>query len=180
MSLDTYVVEKVLHLGFPKLSFKDANGNVLFYANGSFLSSTLKDPQGAVLGSISQKLIALAPTYDLHEGDTKSRVIGSVKKALFAMPTQMKIDIQDTSGNTVATANGNFLGMEFNMTDRNGATVAKVTRKLDGGVLSKISGLVMGAYVMKIMGKSVPTQTLVEFLVALELISASGSKSSSR
>ncbi len=193
LSLTTYVVQRTFKSGLNAsltLSFTDEDGNPVLKSQGRALvtQQTLETMDGKVLATITHQNIAATPEYDIRRTGPKDAIIGVVKVPLQLVggfATLKAIEIKDASGNIVATASGNFLDMEFDIVDSDGNPVAKVTRKMAGGssgVLGRLAALAMGAYtnpyVLQVTGKGVDTQTLLEFLVALELLLMKGQGSS--
>jgi uncharacterized protein YxjI len=179
-SLDRYVVQRQFRLGGLRLIFTDANGNQILKSEGKALvtNQPLQTMDGKVISTITHKIIAATPEYDIHAGGAKDDVTGIVKVPLQLVggfDTLNEVDIKDASGNVIATASGNFMHMEFDIKGNSGQVVAKVTRKLDAsGILGKLGQLGSNAYMMQITGSGVPVQTLLEFLIVLELLLAKG------
>ncbi|MDE1860481.1 MAG: hypothetical protein KGH72_02070 [Candidatus Micrarchaeota archaeon] len=178
-SLKAYVVQRKMGLGI-KLTFTGPDGQQVLKSEGSMLitSQPLQTMDGKTISTITHKIIAATPEYDIHEGGPKDEITGVVKvpyQLMTGFDTLREIDIKDASGNAIAKASGNFMHMEFDISDREGKAVAKVTRKLDAaGFLGKLTQLETGQYLMQITGDSVPTKTLIEFLIVLELLLAKG------
>ncbi len=184
LSLSVYIVQRVFKSGINAsltLSFTDENGNQVLKSAGKVLvtQQTLETMDGRLLSTITHQNIAASPEYDIHRGGPKDQIAGIVKvpiQLVSGIATLKEVDIKDANGSVIAVANGNFLNMELDIRDSNGNAVAKVTRKIEtgGGIFKTISSLALNAvsnpYVLSITGNSVPTQTLLEFLVVLELL----------
>ncbi len=168
------------------LDFMDGDGNQVLKSEGrmAVTQQPIQSMDGAVLATITHKLLAMTPEYDIHEGGKDGKVISVLK-----VPMQLfsgvgvlgDVDIKDEGGNIIAKANGNFLGMEFEIRDAQGASVASVTRNLGSspGLLSKLASFASNSYVMTVKdSKSVPTLVLLGFLVVLELLISKGQASS--
>lgn len=179
LSLSTYVVQRQFKFGGLTLQFMDSEGNQVLKSQGKMIvtQQPLQTMDGSVISTITHKIVALSPEYDIHAGDAKGEVTGIVKEPMQLMSGfgNVKIDIKDGSGKVLATASGNFMDMEIDIVDDSGKAVAKVTRKLDAsGILGKLSQYAKNSYMMTITGKSVKTQTLLEFLIVLELLLEKG------
>ncbi len=67
--------------------------------------------------AINRKLIAIKPTYTLH--DEHDNIIGKFEKTLLSL-IHPKFYLKDPSGNIIMTAQGTFMGFDFNI--RRGAS----------------------------------------------------------
>jgi uncharacterized protein YxjI len=180
LSLSTYIVQKQYKFGGLSLQFADKDGNQVLKSDGKALvtQQPLQTMDGKVISTITHKIIAATPEYDIHTGDAKGQVTGIIKEPMqlaSGFGSGLKIEIKDESGKVIATASGNFMDMEIEVTDASGASVAKITRNLSAaGILGKLSQYTKESYKMDVIGSSVKTQTLLEFLIVLELLLARG------
>ncbi len=178
LSLSSYIVQRKSGFGGLKLSFADAEGNQVLKSDGkAFVTEQpLQTMDGKVLSTVTHKIIAATPEYDIHAGGPKDPVKAVVKEPMKLFSSGgLNIEIKDASGNLIATATGNFLDRQISINDASGNALARVSRNLSAsGVLGKLSQLALNSYRIDVTGTTVPTQTLLEFLVVLELLLARG------
>ena len=174
LKLTAYVVQKRFKAGALTLKIMDANGNQVLKSEGRLLVTRqpLQTMDGKVISTITRKIMAMSPEYDIHAGDAKGEVTGIVKEPMQLFSSvNLNIEIKDASGNALAAASGNFLNMEVDITDSSGNVAAKITRKLDAnGILGKLTQLATDSYAIQIVGNSLPPQKVLEFMITLELM----------
>jgi uncharacterized protein YxjI len=106
---------------------RDEEGRDRFIVDGKMFSIgkqlSFRDMEGNELAFIRQKLLVLAPTYEIARGD---RVIAMVKKELFTLfHARFSIDLP---GADDLEAQGDLLDHEYVFT-RQGQTVAQVSKR---------------------------------------------------
>ncbi len=182
LSYNTYGVARVFKaLSGLTLTFTDDEGNQVLKSQGriAVTQQPLETMDGKRLATITHKIMAMTPEYQIHSGGPKDKVLGVVK-----IPMQIfgsfgglnQVDIKDDSGVVIATVSGNFLDMEFNVSDAQGNQVATVSRSSpsNSGLMGKLMAFAKESYVMNITdNKNVPTLTLLGFLVVLEILLSS-------
>lgn len=183
LSLNNYSVEFAGGFGM-KLNFRDESGNIVMRSHGKVFVSeqSLETAEGTLLGTVTHKMISFGPTYELHEGGPKDKIIGSIKipVQLVSTPgTLTEIDIRDTEEKVIATANGSFLDSEFNVSDTTGKLIAKVTKKpmvaINSAFLQSLANLGSRNYTMSIIEPgAVSALVLMEFLIVIEMFLLSG------
>jgi uncharacterized protein YxjI len=184
LSLSTYAIKREMKFGGLTLDFMDGEGNQVLKSEGrmAVTQQPIASMDGTILATITHKLLAMTPEYDIHEGGKDGKVLSVLKvpMQLLSSMTLGDVDIKDEGGNLIAKANGNFLGMEFEIRDAKGTSVASVTRNLgtNPGLLSKFAAFASNSYVMNIKDdKTVSTLVLLGFLVVLELLISKGQAS---
>lgn len=183
LSLETYVVQRSFRLGGLHLSFSDADGNQVLESKGRLLvtQQPLQTMDGKVVRTVTHKIIAATPEYDVHVGGPKGGISCVIKVPMQLMGTVgtlSSIEIRDGNGNVLATASGSFMNWEFDIRAPNGDAIATVTRKTDSpGLMGKLSQMAHNQYAMSITGKGLPVEDLLGFLIVIELLLA-GNKGS--
>ena len=90
---------------------QDASGRDLFFVDGKAISLgrrlEIKDLQGNVLATIQQQLIALTPTFEIHQHDGVS---AKISMKLLSLRDRLKIDVP---GSDDLEARGNILKHEY-------------------------------------------------------------------
>lgn len=178
LSLSTYGVKREFKFGGLTLDFIDGEGNQILKSQGKIAvtQQPIQTMDGKILGTVTHKILAMTPEYQLHEGGPKDKVIGVIKipmQLLAAFASLNKIEIKGEDGSVIATANGNFMDMQFEINDSQGTAVANVSRNLgsNAGLLGKLSAFGSNSYLMTVIdNKNVPNLVLIGFLVVLELL----------
>lgn len=101
------------------------DGSIAYKVKGELaLAHKLKiySPEGNELGEVSQKIISITPTFELHENGKK---IGSIKKKLLKL-FGSAYSIESLGW----TAKGNFTERNYSIHDSNGNLVAKINKQL--------------------------------------------------
>jgi uncharacterized protein YxjI len=188
LSLNNYNVEYVGGLTLSlKLNFKDDDGNIIMSSQGRTLvtDQSLQTSDGKLLGTVTHKIISMAPTYELHQGGPKDNVIGTIKIPVQFMSTPgplREIDIIDANNAVIAKASGSFFDSAFTINDSSGRLIAKVAKSNSnkgGGILQGIANTMSRNYTLSIVEKdAIPTIVLLEFLIVVELLLRSGKGSS--
>ena len=191
ITADTYTVSKQLGRtggAYIPLVFKDTSGNIVLTANkgGIGRHAILVDPLGQQVGSIQKKGISLGSkaTYQFFDG--KDSQIGQVVLKSGMMGMNESIQMQDPNGGLVASANGNFMGFNFEIHDAQGQkTLAKIYRDTNqqqqpqkgglmgmlGSAASAMMSMAMGAYKIDITEKSINDMSrlfILELVVVLD------------
>ena len=78
-----------------------------------------------IVATINQKLVAIRPTYDIK--DASETLHGRVKKKLTSVFRPF-LWLEDTHGNKILKAQGNFMGFNFTIQDVKGNLVAEVEK----------------------------------------------------
>lgn len=187
LALDNYSVELAGGFGL-KLNFRDDKGNIVMKSQGKVMvtDQALETVGGKLLGTITHKMVSLGPTYELHEGGAKDKIVGSIKIPVQLMSTPgtlSEIQIRDAEDKVIATANGSFMDSEFSISDSSGKLIAKVTKKpivqVNSALLQGLANLGSRNYNLSILEQgSIATIVLLELLVVIELLLRSGKGSS--
>ncbi len=185
LSHKTYGIARVFKFGGLTLTFTDGEGTQILSSKGriAVTQQPITSMDGKTLATITHKILAMTPEYQIHEGGPKDKVLGVVKvpmQFIGSLGGLNKVEIKDESGALLATVSGNFLDMEFNIVDAQGNAVATVSRKMQGsaGLVGKLAAFARESYVMNITDNSkVTTLTLLGFLVVLELLLSRGQAS---
>ena len=101
------------------------DGNVAYKVKSELaLGHKLKilNSQGEAVGEVRQKLIAITPTFELHE---KENPIGTLRKKLFKL-----FGSAYTIDELGWTAEGSFTEWDYKIKDSNGNQVAKIGKQL--------------------------------------------------
>ncbi|MDE1866018.1 MAG: hypothetical protein KGH94_05280 [Candidatus Micrarchaeota archaeon] len=177
LALTTYGVQREFKLGGLTLGFTDSEGNQVLQSKGriAVTQQPIRTMDGRTLGTVTHKILAMTPEYDLHEGGPNDKVLSVIKvpMQLFGGGGLRTVDIKDGDGTTIAIANGNFLDMNFDIRDSQGNAVATVSRDLgkNPGLLQKFAAFTRNSYVINIIdSKNVPTLVLLGFLVVVEIL----------
>ena len=116
---------KVFSIGRDSM-IKDGDGKDVYFVDGAAISIgrklTIKDMAGNELASIHQKLIALTPSFEIHE---KGGLSASVSMKLLSLTDRLKIDVP---GPDDLEARGNLLHHEYAI-QRGGREVAHVSKR---------------------------------------------------
>lgn len=90
---------------------QDASGRDLLFVDGKAISLgrrlEIKDLEGNRLATIQQKLIALTPTFEIHQGEGVS---ARISQKLLSLRDRLKIDVP---GNEDLEARGNIFQHEY-------------------------------------------------------------------
>jgi uncharacterized protein YxjI len=178
LGLSTYIVERAFDKSMLSLAlnFKDDSGKTVLLTNAKLLVTreTLETPDGRVLGTVTHKVLSLLPTYELHEGGVDGPVTGIIKQQLTlgSLIGKSTIKILGSDGQPLATASGDIMNFNFIINHNDGTTVANVTRTFgSGGIKDALVSAIKDQYALKILQQGkVPTLTLLEFLVVLEVM----------
>jgi len=94
----------------------DVSGNQIGSMKRKLLSIRSRieifEANGQLACAINRKLIAIKPTYTLH--DEYDNIIGRFEKTLLSL-INPKFYLKDPSGNIIMTAQGKFMGFDFNI-----------------------------------------------------------------
>jgi uncharacterized protein YxjI len=175
--LSKYIVEKdkIVQLGL-NLDFKDQSGNLVMLTKAKVLvqRQTLETPDGHVVATVTHKPLSMMPTYEIHEGDEKGPITAIIKQKfdLSSIMGAKQIEIEDPNGQVIANASGNIFNFEFNITTPQGADVAVVTKQLGPGA-EIFADVAKSRYAVNVLSKdAIPTNTLLAFLIVVEMIAA--------
>ena len=182
LGLDTYVIGRPIHFAINvAYDCYDSGGTKLIDVKPRLLGGyTLKDNTGKEVGEIHQKMVSLAPTYELYDGSKK--LLGSMSELITVSLTgAKKFELKDASGNKIAhleitsplmsivqIVEGKQAGAVtgYDVVGADGTTpIAKI------GMQSSATGWIgrnMANFVLQIIDKSVPTLLLIEFAVAVD------------
>jgi uncharacterized protein YxjI len=180
LSLGYYVIIKPRMLT-RKFDIRDKEGKTLFEAKPNLLGTelTISDMNGKNIGETKHKILALAPTFYLYDGNAKSgKLLGVIKKPILQNTMRMtqKLTIEDEKGNALATASGGFLALgeaatSYNIEDGRGETIATVSSQVSGSIMGWLGDMAKDAYCLQISrSDSIPTLVLIEFLLCIELM----------
>lgn len=196
LSLDTYVIARPpgFALNVP-YDVYDSNGTKLLDVKRAMIGEvyTLADTSGKIVGTITRKMMALSPSYELR--DANKAVIGKVVEPINLAGSIMgggkKFVLQDASGKEIASVQlmqslavmfdalqgGNAPGLSNEITSPDGSrSLGKLgaSRNVNyQGLASLLSRY--SSFVLQITDKSVPRLALLEFAIAVDhLYSSSG------
>jgi uncharacterized protein YxjI len=127
----------------------------------------VKHSDNSMSFSVEQKLISLRPSYMIK--DPQGNVLGRTNRKILAF-FRPKLWLEDRDGHKLLEAQGNFLGKDFKIKDRQGNLVAQVGKSdffgdlLLGGSLFDFSD----TYAVKIMDENYDKRLLLGFVVAID------------
>jgi uncharacterized protein YxjI len=117
--------------------------------------------------SVEQKLISLRPSYMIK--DPQGNVLGRTNRKILAF-FRPKLWLENTDGQKLLEAQGNFLGRDFKIKDAQGQLVAQVGKSdffrdlLLGGSLFDFSD----TYAIKLFNENYDKRLLLGFVVAID------------
>jgi uncharacterized protein YxjI len=116
---------KILSIGGDS-TIKDQHGRDIFFVDGAAISIgrrlVIKDMQGQELATIHQELIALTPTFEIHE---KHGISAKVSMRLLSLKDRLKIDVP---GSEDLEAHGDLFHHEYDIA-RGHREVAHVSKR---------------------------------------------------
>jgi uncharacterized protein YxjI len=113
-------------------------------------------------------LIAIKPTYDLHAED--ETLLARLSKTLFSI-LRPKIELKDQNGNVILTAQGKFMGFDFQIyKGKDESAVVAEIRKADRWRDVFLQGLMdfSDTYALKIHDKALDRRIALGFVVAID------------
>lgn len=132
----------------------------------------LQELTGQTTATINRKIIAIKPTYDIHDGDAEGPLIGRMSKTLFSL-LRPKIELKDEGGNTILTAQGKIMGFDFKIyrgESKEEADVIAEIHKADRWRDVFFQGLwdFSDTYALKIMDPSLNRKVALGFVIAID------------
>lgn len=150
----------------------DAQGNKIGKMHRKVLSLRaaieFQELDGTISASINRKLIAIKPTYDLHAADDS--LLARLSKTLFSL-LRPKIELKDENGNVILTAQGKFMGFDFQVyKGKDEKAVVAEIRKADRWRDVFLQGLMdfSDTYALKINDPSLDRRIALGFVVAID------------
>jgi uncharacterized protein YxjI len=126
----------------------------------------LFEMNGQLATSINRKLIAIKPTYTLH--DNHENIIGRFQKTLLSI-INPKFYLKDPDGNILLTAQGKFMGFDFNIYDNQGISVAEIHKADRWRDVFFSGGWDFGdTYGVKIHSPDIDRRLLLGFVIAID------------
>lgn len=102
----------------------DENGNTVYIVKGQIsFGHRLKiyDAANKEIGILKERVLTWLPIFDIYEGENK---IGSISKEMTLFKPKYDIDFNGWH------VEGNYMEWDYTITDRNGGTVATVSKEL--------------------------------------------------
>ncbi len=177
LALKSYMVRrhKLVEL-HQNLDFLDTTGKVVLLTKSKVFvdRQVVETVDGKVVCTVTHKVLSVFQVYEIHDGDKDGRVTAVIKMqpTLRGFFGGSKLDIQDADGSVIAVANGNFYGMEYSIQTQSGDGIATVTRKYDVMSVSDFVDTMKNAYMVNISGTQLPTQTILGFVIVVEILLA--------
>src|SRR5208282_5125386 len=81
LALTTYAIQRQFKTGGLALSFMDGEGNQVLKSHGRVLvtQQPIETMDGTLLATVTHKVVAITPEYDLHEGGPDGKMMSVVK-----------------------------------------------------------------------------------------------------
>ena len=197
LSLDTYVIARPpgFSLNVPYYVYDD-KGTKLVQVKRALIGEvyTLTDTSGKALGTITRKMIAISPSYELRDANKAviGKVVEPVNLAGSIMGGAKKFVLQDASGNEIAsvqltqslammfeTISGNAPNMSSEITSADGSkSIGRlgVSRSVNYSALASLLSR-FSSFTLQITDKSISKLALIEFAIAVDhLYSSTGSR----
>jgi uncharacterized protein YxjI len=133
-------------------------------------TTELQELNGQISATINRKMIAIKPTHDIHEGDADGPLIGRLEKTLLSM-FRPKFELKDAGGNIILTAQGKFMGWDFNIfRGQDEKEVIAEIRKADRWRDVFLGGIMdfSDTYAVKILDPSLDRRTALGFVIAID------------
>ncbi|MHA1718206.1 MAG: LURP-one-related family protein [Promethearchaeota archaeon] len=130
----------------------------------------LMEMNGRVAASISRKIVAIKPSYDLK--DENDVLIGRFQKTLLSV-FRPKFELKDPNGNILFTAYGKFMGFDFEIykgTNNNKQNLIAEIHKTDRWRDVFFGGLIdfKDTYAIRIHDKNVDRRLLLGFVITID------------
>lgn len=196
LSLDSYTIQGIVrkvpslfNRKETKLNILDPKGNTVLLVEYGSGWAAIETTSGEGLSTITYKAFSGIPTYEIHDGDRKGKVIALIRNPFGLSGIDTKISapfaIVDMSRNILALCKArNLIGLDnteivdktntVNIANISGPRSQEQNSTFLQGMEKVMGGSPEGAgmaYILKITKKDVvPTLRLVEFLVVVEWI----------
>lgn len=130
LTLNRYIIDKKLFSLRGTYLIKDPNGNEIGRVEGKLFSwgvdYQFADASGQMLGRLNQKVVRIRPTFQILDADENLMV--TMKQKLFKL-IGSEYWFEDSNGQEVLRAKGNFLAHKYTLFDNQSVPVAEVNKK---------------------------------------------------